>query len=222
MTLFNPSYQMAKLLVGTGILGEIVSVRGRHSYIIPPENISPAAKWRLDPQYGGGPLMDVAVYSTFTLRELAGLSIDQLSATGTVRCLHGKTEYDTVLYTFLSKEGIPGIVEASFTYGSSYFELEGTQGRLTLTDHITQEALGHLRIEHWLPGQHEVAERITHDIEPKGVPHYYNYLREVEHFSTCIFTNAEPIASGNKALHEMKVVDAVRASLRSGQMVKIP
>ena len=43
MTLFNPSYQMAKLMVATGKLGEIVSVRGRHSYVIEPESISPAA-----------------------------------------------------------------------------------------------------------------------------------------------------------------------------------
>src|SRR5262249_27554435 len=65
MTLFNPSYQMAKRLVAAGLLGEIVAVRGRHSYVIEPERISPAAVWRLDPQHGGGPLMDVAVYPTF-------------------------------------------------------------------------------------------------------------------------------------------------------------
>ena len=76
--------------------------------------------------------MDVAVYSTFTLRELAGLSIDPLSATGTVRRLQGETEYDTILYTFLSEEGIPGVIEASFTYGSSdaYIELGRYTGTL--------------------------------------------------------------------------------------------
>ncbi|GCE29544.1 oxidoreductase [Dictyobacter alpinus] len=221
MTLFNPSYQMAKLLIGTGALGTITAVRGRHSYVIQPESVSPAAAWRLDPQHGGGPLMDVAVYSIFTLRDLASLSIQHLSATGTVRQLHGKTEYDTVLWTFLSKEGIPGVIEASFTFSSSYIELEGTQGRLTLTDHISQKTQGHLLVDLWLPGQQEIAEHMVHNVVPAGLPHYYNYLREVEHFSTCILTNTDPIATGNTALHEMKVVDAVRTSLRTGQAVQI-
>lgn len=221
MTLFNPSYLIAKQVVATEMLGEIVSVRGRHSYVIQPESISPAAAWRLDPQHGGGPLMDVAVYPIFTLRDLAGLSIGQLSATGTVRRLYGKTEYDSILFTFLSEDNIPGVIEATFTYSASHIELEGTRGRLTLTGHITQQAQGHLQVELWQRGRNVVSERLVHDVVPEGIPHYYNYLGEVEHFGECILTDKEPISSGNKALHEMRVVDAIRASLHSGQMIKL-
>lgn len=221
MTLFNPAYQMAKRIVDAGLLGDIVSVRGRHSYVIQPDSISPAAAWRLDPQHGGGPLMDVAVYPIFTLRDLMNLHISQLCATGTVRQLHEKTEYDSILFTFLLEDGTPGVIEATFTYNASHIELEGSRGRLTLTGHITQQAQGHLDVELWLPGQHKASEHIMHNVVPEGVPHYYNYLREVEHFSECILTDKEPISSGNKALHEMRVVDAVRTSLRSGQTVKL-
>ena len=54
MTLFNPAYKMAKHVVDSGMLGEIVSVRGRHSYVIHPDNISSAAAWRLDPITAAG------------------------------------------------------------------------------------------------------------------------------------------------------------------------
>ena len=72
MTLFNPAFQAAKRLVETGALGTIVSARGRHSYRMSPESLSTANTWRLDPQLGGGPLLDVGVYSIFTMRELTG------------------------------------------------------------------------------------------------------------------------------------------------------
>jgi D-xylose 1-dehydrogenase (NADP+, D-xylono-1,5-lactone-forming) len=221
MTLFNPAYQMAQRLVDAGTLGEIVALRGRHSYVIQPESISPAAEWRLDPQQGGGPLLDVAVYPIFTLRDLAAIQIRQLSATGAVRRLQGKTEYDSIAFTFLTQEGIPGVIEASFTYSASYIELEGTLGRLTLTEHITQQVCGHLLVEWWLPGKRGSSERLVHDVLPDGIPHYYNYLREVEHFGACILLDQEPRSSGRKALHEMQVVDAVRASLATGKAIEL-
>ena len=221
MTLFNPAYKMAKYVVDAGMLGEIVSVRGRHSYVINPENISSAAAWRLDPEHGGGPLMDVAVYPTFTLRELTGLKIEDLSATGTTRRLHGKTEFDSVLLTFLLQDGTPGVIEATFTYGASHIELEGTQGRLILTGHITQAIEGRLEVELWMPGSRKVGEKITHEIIPENLPHFYNYLGEVEHFGDCIATGKEPISSARHAVHELAVADAIRESILTGKRVEL-
>ncbi len=108
MTLFNPAFQAAKRLVETGALGTIVSARGRHSYRMSPESLSTANTWRLDPQLGGGPLLDVGVYSIFTLRELTGSRPRSVSATGTVKQLHGKTEYDSIIFSYLTDDGDPG------------------------------------------------------------------------------------------------------------------
>ena len=221
MTLFNPAYKMAKHVVDSGMLGEIVSVRGRHSYVIHPDNISSAAAWRLDPKHGGGPLMDVAVYPIFTLRDLTGLRIGDLFATGTTRRLHEKTEFDSVLLTLLLQDGTPGVIEATFTYVASHIELEGTEGRLTLTGHITQAIEGRLEVDLWMPGQHRVGERIVHEITPEGMPHFYNYLSEVEHFGDCITTGKEPVSSGRQAVHELVVADAVRESILTGKRVDL-
>ncbi|HEY3111089.1 MAG TPA: Gfo/Idh/MocA family oxidoreductase, partial [Chloroflexota bacterium] len=138
MTLFNPAYEAAKRAVDAGLLGELVFVRGRHSYVIRPDRISSAAAWRLDSVQGGGPLMDVALYPAIALRDLTGQRVKSLTATGTTRVLHGQTEWDSVVFTFLLEDGTPGVVEGCFTHGASLIELEGTRGRLALSGHISQ------------------------------------------------------------------------------------
>ena len=221
MTLFNPAYEAAKRAVDAALIGEVVFARGRHSYVIAPERVSSAAAWRLDPVQGGGPLMDIALYPTITLRELTGQRIKSLSATGTTQVLHGRTNWDSVVFTFLLEDGTPGIIEGCFTHGSSLIELEGTRGRLALSGHFTQACVGHLELTVRHPSQRQVGERATHELVPEGIPHFYNYLREIEHFSQCILDDAEPLAVGRKAVAELVVADAVQESIRSGRRVEI-
>jgi predicted dehydrogenase len=221
MTLFNPAYQAAKRIVDSGALGEIVFVRGRHAYTISPDRISNAAAWRLDRNQGGGPLMDVAIYPTASLRDLTGKRIKNLSATGTTRRLHERTDWDTVVFSFLLEDGTPGIVEGAFTHSSSLIEIEGTTGRLALSGHITQAIAGHLTVELKFPGQRQIGERVAHEINPEGLPHFYNYLREIEHFSECVRQDREPVSSGRKSVAELVVTDAVRESIQRGERVEI-
>ncbi len=222
MTLFNPAFQAAKRLTEAGALGEIVSARGRHSYRMSPSSLSEANRWRLDPTYGGGPLMDVGVYSIFTLRELTGSRAREVMATGTVKSLHGLTEYDSVVFSYLSEDGTPGVIEANFTFNSSNYELEGTQGRFTLAGHITQLIAGRLDAELWPDVKpRRVSERVSHEVVPAGLPEFANYLGEVEHFADCIRSGQEPISSGRIAVGDLAVADAVRESLRTGKRVEV-
>jgi predicted dehydrogenase len=222
MTLFNPAFLAAKRLVDGGLLGEIVAMRGRHSYPMAPEALSPAALWRLDPRHGGGPLMDVGVYSIFTLRELSGQQARSLAALGTTTRLHGKTDYDSIVVSFLTENGTPGAIEAGFTFGSSHYELEGTHGRLTLSGHISQRIGGRLDAELWAGRRpRQVSERVTHEVVAAGLPEFANYLGEVEHFADCIKSGQEPIAAGRNGVLDLEVADAVRESLRTGARVDL-
>ncbi|MGH2561065.1 MAG: Gfo/Idh/MocA family protein [Thermomicrobiales bacterium] len=222
MTLFNPIFQAAKRLVDSGALGEIVAMRGRHSYAMRSESLSDANRWRLDPRHGGGPLMDVGVYSIFTLRELTGITPQSLVATGSVRRLHGKTDYDSIVFSYVGRDGTPGVVEASFTFGSSTYELEGTRGRLCLNGHITQLIGGTLEAELWPDFRpRRVSERISHEVVPAALPEFYNYLGEVTHFASCILNDTTPLPSGASAITDLDVADAVRDSLRTGTRVEL-
>jgi predicted dehydrogenase len=100
-------------------------------------------------------------------------------------------------------------------------ELEGTLGRLSLVGHVTQAVEGRLEMERWLPGQRKVAERVVHEVESEGLPHFYNYLAEVEHFGDCIAHDREPVASGRTAVADLMVADAVRESIRTGRRVDL-
>ena len=222
MTLFNRAFQAAKRLVETGALGEIVAARGRHSYRMSPDSLSPANVWRLDPTFGGGPLMDVGVYSIFTLRELTGSRPREVSAIGTVTQLHGKTAYDSIIFSYLNDDGMPGVIEANFTFNSSNYELEGTRGRFALTGHISQLIGGRLDAELWPDVKpRRVSERVSHEVVPTGLPEFANYLGEVEHFADCVLCDKEPISSGRIAVGDLAVADAVRESLRSGKRVEV-
>jgi predicted dehydrogenase len=221
MTLFNPAYLAAKRAADAGLLGEIVFARGRHSYAIAPERAArPAQAWRLDPRRGGGPLMDVGVYSAFTLRELTGRRIRWVSALGATRRFHRLTDWDSLVFSFLLDDGTPGVIEASFTYGSSLYELEGTRGRLSLAGHVSQRIVGRLDLA-LRSATGAVAEQSTHEVVPDSLPHFYNYQREAEHFSRCVLTGQEPVSSGRKALHELLVADAVRESIQTGRRVEV-
>ena len=220
MTLFNPAYEHARRWVSSGALGEIVSVRGRHSYVIDPEGYSPAAAWRLDDSQGGGPLMDVAVYPIATIRDLLGQPCREVSATGTTRRLHGLTSFDSVLFSFLLADGTPGVIEAGFTYPSSLFEVEGTKGRLSLSGHVSQGTTGDLRVELYGAGR-GVSERISHTIDRDSTPQFQNYLREVEHFSACIRDGQTPVATGRVAVQDLEVTTAVRQSILTATRVQV-
>ena len=222
MTLFNPAFLAARRIVESGRLGEIVGMRGRHSYAMAPEALSPAALWRLDPRHGGGPLMDVGVYSIFTLRELSGQRVRSLSALGATTRLHGKTDYDSIVVSFLTENGVPGAIEAGFTFNSSHYELEGTHGRLVLTGHISQLIGGKLEAEFWPDRRpRRVAERVNHDVVAAALPEFANYLGEVEHFADCVLHGREPLAAGRVAVGDLAVADAVRESLRTGCRVEV-
>lgn len=221
MSLFNPAYLVAKRVVAEGRLGEVVSARGRHSYPISPANISPAAAWRLDPAHGGGSLLDVAVYPIATLREITGRQIVRVQAVGSIRRLRGLTNWDSIAVACLLDDETPAVVEAGFTYSSSLIELEGVTGRLSLSGHISQAVAGRLEVEFWSPDSGRVGERLVHELVPDGLPHFANYLHEVEHFARCVFKGSEPVASGRIALADMRVVDAIRTSIEEQAAVSI-
>lgn len=222
MTLFNPAFQAAKALVDAGALGKIVAARGRHSYRMNPDALSPANIWRLDPKFGGGPLMDVGVYSIFTLRELTSTRPASVAAVGSLTSLHGTTNYDAIVVSYIAQDGSPGSIEANFTFNSSNYELEGTKGRLDLRGHITQVIAGRLDAEIWRDVRtRAISQRVSHEVIPAGLPEFANYLGEVEHFADCVRNDREPISSGRIAVGDLAVADAVRESLRTGQRVEV-
>lgn len=222
MTLFNPAFQAAKALVDAGTLGTIVAARGRHSYRMNPGSLSPANIWRLDPKSGGGPLLDVGVYSIFTLRELTGTRPASVAAVGSLTSLNGTTNYDAIVVSYIAQDGTPGSFEANFTFSSSNYEVEGTKGRLDLRGHITQLIAGRLDAEIWRDARpRAVSQRVMHEVIPAGLPEFANYLGEVEHFANCVQHDLEPMASGRIAVGDLAVADAVRESLRTGQRVDV-
>ncbi|WP_041425297.1 Gfo/Idh/MocA family protein [Thermobaculum terrenum] len=95
-------------------------------------------------------MMDVGVYPIFSVRNLTGQRLQSVAAMGTVRQLHGLTDCDSLVFTFLLQDGTPGVIEAGFTYLSSLIELEGSHGRLTIEGHITQAVQGRVIMERWL------------------------------------------------------------------------
>ena len=222
MTLFNPAFQAAKALVDEGSLGTIVAARGRHSYRMNPDALSPANLWRLDARFGGGPLMDVGVYSIFTLRELTGTRPAVVTAVGSLNRLPGTTHYDAIVVSYIAEDGTPGSIEANFTFNSSNYELEGSKGRLNLQGHITQLIAGRMDADIWRDVRpRAISQRVSHEVVPTGLPEFANYLGEVEHFADCVQQDREPISAGRIAVGDLAVADAVRESLQTGKRVDV-
>ncbi len=198
---FHPQIAETQRLVREGAVGDLRLVRSAFTFTVSsPENI------RLNAALGGGGLMDVGCYCINISRLLAGeptrvwgtgreeAGVDVFLA-GTLEFAdHTMTQFDCGLRAPMRQ----------------FCEVVGTEGHLTLT-------------RPFLPGETPVrvllrqGEREEH-IEIPGVNHY---RLMVNAFEDCVRTGAPPRYPASDAVNNMRVIDALRRSARTGESVAL-
>src|SRR5262249_41296798 len=117
-------------------------------------------------------------------------------------------------------DGTPGVIEASFTYGSSLYELEGTRGRLSLAGHVSQRVGGRLDLA-LRSATGAVGGQSPHEGVLDPPPPLFAHPPQVEPFAPWVFPGQGPVSAGRRPLHELLVADAVRESIRTGRRVEV-
>ena len=202
---YDPRHARLRELVAEGAIGDLRQVNTAFCFPITrdPANV------RLSTELAGGVLGDLGTYCVSVSRLHMGSEPQRLTARMTD---DAEFEVDFDGNAVLEFEGgRAATVAFSFTTSRRHFlELIGTEGTLRVERHVLA------------PG-----ESTSIEIETVGgtvterFPPFDTYQAEVENLGDAIRDEAAPLVDGNEAIRQMRVLDAVRASARSGAWVAI-
>lgn len=207
MSRFGDVFQEACRTVRAGTLGDVTFVYANFSYpALGPYPPGAPGGWRWTDPMGGGPLLDIGVYLAFGLRELLDQPITTVNARA-VRTIAPDSAAvpDTNMAWILTERGIPGVFAATFSHRECRIIVYGTKGRLDLTDCFAQTPTGRLEIA--VGGETIVTEASA------SLPHFENYRREIEHFSSAILNDSPYQPDPAAVLADTRLLDALKGIL---------
>jgi predicted dehydrogenase len=195
----------AQKLVRSGALGKIEAIESANGF-----NIA-AGEWRLNRKLaGGGPLMDVGIYSLNACRFLTGEEPVAISAYSSVIDHDGRFEEVEENLSWTMKFPSGTVASCTTTYGANmdgFIRLHGSKGSLTLNGfgyqgiHLTAKLNGALKGEPSLQ---------VDDLEKDKDPAQFKV--ESDYFSKCILSKTTPIPSGEEGLRDMALMRKIYES----------
>lgn len=161
---------------------------------------------------GGGPLYDLGVYCINAARYLFRSEPIEVSA---MTANNGEERFRKIEEMTSAMLRFPGERIATFTcsFGAadvSQYSLVGTKGMLVV-DPAYEYAEG-------------IKHRLTLDgkTRTKEFPKRDQFAAELVYFSDCILQDKEPEPSGLEGLADVRIVEAIHESARTGKTVEIP
>ncbi len=200
----HPQWIKAKQLVKEGAIGELKSIQSFFSYFnVDPENVRNMA------DIGGGGLMDIGCYCISLSRFIFDREPDRVSAI---------IEYDPVFKTDRMASGMLdfGLGTSSFTCSTQLTPYQrvnifGTEGRIEIEIPFNAPSDRQTRIWHQ---KGDYLEEITFEICDQ-------YKIQGDLFSEAILNDIEVPTPLEDAVNNMKVIEAIIESSKSGALIKL-
>lgn len=197
---FHPRTEKAIEMLRDGVIGDIRAIVSGFTF-----NLKNRDNIRLDPELGGGALMDVGCYCVNLSRTIAGRepvavrALARMASSGVDERLSGRLWFEDGL-------------EAGFNCAldrrrSEAYRVRGSEGELTVRDAF-------------LPGTGDVpivvrreqgGPQVVHD-----VPGADEYQLMVEHFADCVLEGHPPRYTADEAARNMRVIEALYRSAAAG------
>ncbi len=196
---FHPRTERVLEMLKSGVVGDLKMIHSTFTFrLTQPDNI------RLQPELGGGALMDVGCYCINVSRTIANTEPVEVqafaawSSSGVDNMMSGTLRF-------------AGDLLASFECGLNTkrresYEIGGTDASLRVPDAFLPGA-GEVFIEELRDGE----EPIFHSIASVD-----EYQCMVEHFAACVLDGSQPRYSADEAALNMRVIEALYQSVRSG------
>jgi predicted dehydrogenase len=201
------SDEMLKI-VDSGMLGEILMFdRLFHDYIGINKNVQDDygnTKWRIDPKYPLGMLLDGGIHEIAMLTKIFGKPLSVFAAGVNYRKDYGDYDYQSMILKY--KGNLIGTFGISFFLDGNrnYFIVRGTKGLAFCKGDLE------ITIEE-NSGVKDIIK--IKDEDP--------YSRMWDVVSKCIEKNTKPYYTTEKALDDLKILEAVKKSLKEDTKVPI-
>lgn len=198
---YEPMNLHAMELIRSGKLGSIQAIESANGFN------EHAGEWRLSKKMaGGGPLLDVGIYSLNACRYLTGEEPVQLEGYSTVVDKDGRfnTVEENDGWTMRFPSGV--VASCTTTYGANmpgFYRVHGSKGMLHMEPAFSYEGI-HLKAE--IHGEPPIEMQ-----EPGKDP--VQFVREADYFAACVFQNKEPKTNGEEGLRDMQYMSQI---LKSG------
>ena len=203
----HPMHLKLKELVDAGAVGKVRSVRSTFATNVPAEQIRKELNWRWDPERGGGAVYDLACYCIHHARFIYGAEPQTVFAV----CRRGPTGIDeetTILLEF-SGGGTAEIAVGFTFFATQYVEVHGTGGRLRAERAWNNENQPTAIDAEFAGGS------ARFDFAP-----VYQFALQLQHLRDCLERGGEYRISPQNSLGQMRVIDAVFASMERGAPVR--
>jgi predicted dehydrogenase len=187
----EPTNLRAIQLIRDGKLGTMQAIESANGF-----NIA-AGEWRLNKKLaGGGPLMDVGVYSLNACRYLTGEEPQVISAYSSVIDKDGRFSEveENVGWTMKFPSGV--VASCNTSYGASmdgYYRVHGSKGWLNVENAFPYQG------QH-LTAQFRGGEKLD---EPNPAKDPSHFTRQADYFSNCILNDTEPKMDGQEGLRDI-------------------
>jgi predicted dehydrogenase len=191
---YEPVNLRAIELIRTGAIGRVQAIESANGF-----NISPG-EWRLDRKMaGGGPLMDVGIYSLNACRYLTGEEPRGIHVNSSVIDHDGRFNEveENVGWTMKFPSGI--VASCNTSYGSDmngFYRVHGGKGMIELSPAFGYQGI-HLMAE--------LAGRPGIDMStPQKGPD--QFTMEADYLADCIWNNKDPKSDGQEGLRDMELM----------------
>ncbi|MEE2898929.1 MAG: Gfo/Idh/MocA family oxidoreductase [Gemmatimonadota bacterium] len=196
---FHPRTQKVLEMVRAGDIGDLRVIRSSFTFrLTQPDNI------RLNPDLGGGALMDVGCYCVNVSRTMAGAEPEQVQATANWT---DRGVDEEMAGTLRFPGGVLAHFDCSLTMErNEVYEVAGTEGHLQVPSSF-------------LPGKEDAS--ILHHRGRSGtttvvVPGADEYQLMVEHFADCVLGGHPLEYTADEAALNMRTIEALYRSARDG------
>ena len=199
---YDPITLKAIKLIRDGAIGKVEAIDSANGF-----NIA-QGEWRTTKVLGGGgPLMDVGIYSLNATRYLMGEEPDKFTAVATSPDRDGRFNdiEENLSWTMRFPSG--AVASCSTTYGASmpgYYKVFGSKGWLEVDQFGYQ---GQHLMGSYTSGGREMPPTKIDETNPEKDP--MHFVREADHFSRCILENRMPATPGEEGLKDMQHIQAI-------------
>ena len=191
---FEPTTLRARELVRSGKLGKIQAIESANGF-----NIR-AGEWRLNMKLaGGGPLMDMGIYSLNACRFLTGEEPANIQASWSV--VDGDGRFNEVEENLAWTMKFPSgtVASCNTTYGADmpgFYRVHGSKGIMHVEPAFGYEGL---RLMARVQGEPAIDE-------PNLQKDPLQFTREADHLAESILRGGELRASGEEGMRDMKIM----------------